>query len=325
MKPVKRAMIPENMKKPSRWITLLTVIVLMVGFISGWLAWLGRSWLERPDGLTAIFTVFAGVGTVGAVVVALFGIRYERRKAQEDREEAQRRFEAEQARARDELRDERERFEKAQAESRRQFLESQRQTQEALEEGRIQFLEAQHAAHRPLLVPIVQFPGNPSISMISDEVNWNIPDKSFWLRNVGTGIAMNIWGVLVQPETMPLPNIQYAGFVGAPLAPTDNSLEVLFLRNRTILTRADKIGEYALCIPRVSPEEQIDIQNGRGDKFIARLILTYHDIFGRKHASIFDFANRGVWVNRAFISDIAHDIGEMDEVRCKLLDEASRA
>ena len=311
------------MKKRIITIALLTLIVLMAGIIIGWLlspvgqTW-GREWLRKPDGLTAIATVLAGTGTVGAVIVALFGIRYERKKAQEDRVESQKRFEDEQARAKEVLNDEREQFEKAQAESQRQFLASQKQTQEALEEGRRQFLEAQYAACRPLLVPVAEFPGNPGIGPFLDEVNWNVDSKSIWLRNVGTGIATNIWGVLMQPETMPPPNIQYAGFVGSPISPTDHSLEVLFLRGRTKLTCEDTIDEHTLCVPKdLSPKQDFE-QNARGDKYLARLTLTYHDIFGRKHASIFDFTKRGVWVNRAFVPNIKHDLGEMDEAKDKL-------
>src|SRR6266702_5012491 len=107
---VKITMIHKDTNKRIIIIALIVVIVLVVGFIIGLLAWMGRSWLGRPDGLTAIFTVFAGVGTVGAVIVALFDIGNERKRAQEDRVEAQRRFE-----------------------------ESQKQTQDALEEGRRQF------------------------------------------------------------------------------------------------------------------------------------------------------------------------------------------
>jgi flagellar basal body-associated protein FliL len=108
--------------------------------------------------LVFVFVVGAAIATFCAVLVALFGMRNERIKAQEDRKDAQ-----------------------------EKFLASQKQTQDALEEGRRQFLEAQYATNRPLLVPTSQPSPDASCSVIAIEnvgsgVAINIWGYSYLLR-----------------------------------------------------------------------------------------------------------------------------------------------
>jgi len=70
-----------------------------------------------------------------------------------------------------------------------------------------------------------------------------------------------------------------------------------------------KIGKQTLYAPKAPTQEEIN----RGITLILmRLTLTYHDIFGRKHASTFDYTHLHKWVCVEFQSDIPQDIEELD-------------
>ena len=88
-----------------------------------------------------------------------------------------------------------------------------------------------------------------------------------------------------------------------------------FTRGGTTFDGDDKIGEYSLCVPEERAPEQNFNQSDRRDRCIARLTLTYHDIFGRKHASIFDLTQTGGWVEIAIIPNIEHDLGDLHEAK----------
>jgi hypothetical protein len=290
---------------------LLIVVVGIAGYLffssTSGQAW-ERDWIGNPIGLTAIATVGAAVGTVGAVLIAIYGTRFERRKAREEREETERRFTAEQQRAREVLEDERRRFQEAQEEGRKQFLASQKQTQDALEEGRRQFLENQYATNRPLLIPVPTEEVLPR-GASPHSIDWSLQVKHIRIQNVGTGVATNIWGVLMPPDPIPTSH-QYHARLGTPLPPESYSSEDNFgtyFMKGSILDCNDQIGGHTLCVPK----ERIGGE-GRGELIRARLTLTCFDIFGRKHASIFDFTTEGKWVNVAFIHNIEHDLGEMN-------------
>lgn len=254
------------MKKGSIKIYLAACVLLVIGIILLRIFWIAifpsvgawiHDWLGNPIGLTAIATVGTAIGTIGAVMIALYGTRNERRKAQEDREEG-----------------------------RRQFLASQRQTQDALEEGRRQFLETQYAANKPLLV-----------------LEHDIGSSGFLIRNCGTGIAMNImlsyWNhgeriLNIGSLVTAIPKKEFKAWSRNYFSKINN------------LTINDKIGEYTLGVPRVY-----------------RYILTYIDIFGRKHASVFeevtDLTLRiQAFLFVAFLNDIPLDIRDLIETREKV-------
>lgn len=286
-------------------------------------AWM-HDWLGTPNGLTAVATLLAAIGTFVAVTIALFGLRGERIRAAEDRKEARQQFEQEQERARNALEDERRRFQEAQAESQRQFLEAQEQAREDQEESRRQFLEAQYAADRPILVPLprMRIPldgGEP------ERIYWDDTRLPIEIRNVGPGIATNVWGVFMPPQPLPLSSHQYSLRLVAPLSSGDTvGRWEQFSRGGTMFNCDDKVSGYSLCVPReLAPEENFN-QLDRRDRRIARLTLTYHDIFGRKHASIFDYTQIGIWIEVAIIPNIEHDLGEMDEAKGHELMAAQR-
>lgn len=223
--------------------------------------------METPNGLTAIATILAAFATLCAVLVALFGMRYERIRAQEDRKDAQ-----------------------------------------------AKFLEAQYATNRPLLIPLELYVHNtPGI------IDWDAA-QFIKIHNGGTGIATNVWGVLMPPASVLSISNQHHIQFWIPLRPGVDSSEdiigTLFTRGGTLFSCDDKIGEYTLCIP--------EIQKGRGDR-TARLTLTYSDIFGRRHASIFDYTNTGNWVQVDILTNIQQRLDEIDQAkRIKLSEDITK-
>jgi hypothetical protein len=249
-----------------------------------------NKWIRDPVGLTAtataitaIATIGAAIGTIGAVIIAVNASRYERKEAQDDREVGQIRFQV-----------------------------SNAQTQQALEEGRKQFEETQHAAHRPILMPYNWEPHgfvNPPM-----KINWNDAEQIITIKNAGTGIATNVWGVLLPPESLPIISSQYSTRLRSPLV-NDDEAKKHFTKGGTMFNCGDKIGIHTLCLPKERAAEENLNSLDRSDRCIARLTLTCSDVYGKKHATIFDYTITGDWVGVAFIHDITYDLGEIDEAK----------
>ena len=97
---------------------------------------------------------------------------------------------------------------------------------------------------------------------------------------------------------------QYASRLGSPLAAGSSPVKVYLNQGTTQFQENDHVQGYTLSVP---PE--------RADRFLARLSITYQDIFGRKHASLFDLSDRGIWVNVAFLTAIERDLADLDAAR----------
>jgi hypothetical protein len=70
------------------------------------------------------------------------------------------------------------------------------------------------------------------------------------------------------------------------------------------------IGDYSFSAPKQPTPAELETQGALWR--VARLTTTYHDISGRKYASIFDYVyNRG-WYKVDIIRDIDHDLDDLD-------------
>jgi hypothetical protein len=181
------------------------------------------------------------------------------------------------------------------------------QAERVRDEARQQFLETQYNTSRPLLVPAVpdlteQYEAEEPITF-----DWESDTSFVTIQNVGTGIATDIWIALLPPAPLPEGTSHYVSRLGSPLAAGSNPVRV-YLRQETVLFReGNRLGAYALAVPSARDNDLSE----RADRFLARLSITYHDIFGRKHASIFDLNDRNLWVNVAFLAAISHDLGDI--------------
>jgi hypothetical protein len=187
------------------------------------------------------------------------------------------------------------------------------QTEKALEEGRQQFLEAQYNASRPLLVPAVadlteQYEAEEPITF-----DWESSTSFVTIQNVGTGIATNIWIAMLPPAPLPDPTHQYVSRLGLPLAPDAPPVKVYVRQGASLFHESNRLNGHTLSVP---PEHATG-PTERGDRFLARLSITCQDIFGRKHASIFDLNDRGNWVSVAFLTNIQYDLGDIDAAQAR--------
>jgi hypothetical protein len=181
------------------------------------------------------------------------------------------------------------------------------QAEKAQEEHRQEFLEAQYNASRPLLVPAAA-----DLSEIREldepmAFDWNSPNTFVTLQNVGNGVATNIWLVALPPAPAPADASQYICRLGTPLPAESDPAKVYLRQSAPVFAEHHHIKGHTLHIPPERAASQAD----PADHFLARLSITYQDIFGRKHASIFDLSDWGIWVNVAFLPNIEHDLAEI--------------
>ncbi len=186
-----------------------------------------------------------------------------------------------------------------------------KQAEEAIEENRNQFLEAQFNASRPLLVPISTDPGGQFETEEPVAIDWDVAQMFVTIQNVGTGIAANIWITLLPPAPMSDGNSQYVSRLGSPVATGGDPFKIYLQQGTGSFDEDDRINEHSLCVPPGQAAGSTD----RRDHFIARMCITYQDIFSRKHASIFDMSDRGIWVNVAFLTNVERDLGEIDATK----------
>ena len=160
--------------------------------------------------------------------------------------------------------------------------------------------ETQYAQYRPILTPFSTLP------LHMGELDSTVSELPLTLVNVGTGTALNTWGVLVPPKHVSLRPYSFRNQV--PLL-QENRAEVRFHFGRFLFTEKDKIGAYDLM-----PSSELTREDGtaRSLRYAARLTLTYLDVFGNKHATIYDLTNENEW---KFVADVRvqRDLDDMDK------------
>lgn len=148
---------------------------------------------------------------------------------------------------------------------------------------------------------------------------------SLALENAGQGLALNIQGTVYPPEPDP-PSNAVSGHVHKhryelPLRPGERIPKtegegVQWLAYAPILPPTTLIGgagqqhtQYSLWAPR----KPTVVEGAHGAlEMCARLTLTYADIFGRKHAAIYDLTKDNAWVNVAYLNSISADVSELE-------------
>jgi hypothetical protein len=174
----------------------------------------------------------------------------------------------------------------------RQIVASERQAQEAL-----------YNQQKPVLVPAGGL-GNIIETLDGKSyVVWGNQNRVIdGLRNIGVGPAFNIYGILFGPPLNSLPpHARYVVWNYPPLSPGEEG-DKITLEQFTNLNSETTMGGYPLYIP-----EDVDHIG-----IIARFTLTYHDVFNRKHASIYDYHAQYGWRCRGNFPNIEYDIRELD-------------
>jgi hypothetical protein len=135
------------------------------------------------------------------------------------------------------------------------------------------------------------------------------------IRNSGPGIALNIWGVVFEAEPELVVHKQtgqrHSHHYALPLEP-GKDIKVEWTAGGLPMNGDAEIGatiRYKLFAP--GKPTSAESQHGETEK-VARLTLTYSDIFGRKHAAVYDFTAQNQWETVAYLRNIAKDLSDLE-------------
>ena len=186
-----------------------------------------------------------------------------------------------------------------------------------------QTLESERDAQLPVLMPIapissrgrsVQDQMGAFSQYTTDGYDRNQPLAYVALHNVGPGIALNVCGVLFEP----LPDNETQRTTGQHHfhrydLPFTSGFEIRGEWNGMGLpfvgdAKLDKEQQYTLYAP---PTPSVGNLFLGATQINARLTLTYSDIFGRKHAAIYDLTAQWEWVSVAYLRNIPKDLGDI--------------
>lgn len=167
----------------------------------------------------------------------------------------------------------------------------------------------QYDSLRPLIVPCGSF------EKAQTEL-WESPEHFLEIENVGKGVATNLWGVIL-PPTDPSRDTSYQFSLRASLPlGSGKAVRARFERGGTLFTPEDTIENITLGVPKErAPAATLPDFISRRDRCVARLTLSYHDVFGLKHASIFDLTTTGVWVCVDVRKGISKDLSDLDAAK----------
>jgi hypothetical protein len=187
------------------------------------------------------------------------------------------------------------------------------QKQVAVSQEQVKISQEQlDSQQRPLLIPV----GTPIFHPEHDNwLKWEVNEQPISLRNLGTGTAFNIASILygctayihdspTGPKLYPsIHDPHWSRWLGMPIAPGEQE-------DRSLLQGNDHIGDYSFKAPEEPGMMAMATQGALWR--VARLTTTYHDISGRKYASIFDYVRNLGWYKVDVAQDITRDLFDME-------------
>lgn len=167
--------------------------------------------------------------------------------------------------------------------------------------------EQQFNQFRPVLYPSGRLGDIVDISNGTPHIKMEYQNQVIdGLRNIGVGPAFNIYGIIFgRPYKTNLPappHERYVVWNYPALAPGQQG-EKITLQQFTNIKSDTTIAGFPLYVP--DDVDHIGI--------IDRFTLTYHDVFNRKHASIYDYQGQYGWMCRGHFPNIESDIRELDQ------------
>ncbi len=142
------------------------------------------------------------------------------------------------------------------------------------------------------------------------------------VANGGAGTAFDLCGVLLGAAHDPaILSHRFTLWKDLPL-PAADSRDAILARGMSMVSGTTRIKEHPLQPPpKPHPGDEMIAAIPR---YTARLTLTYKDVFGRKHAALFDYSSQGRWENAVFLDDVEHDLADLDrEARRPLPSDAA--
>lgn len=189
----------------------------------------------------------------------------------------------------------------------------------AIRDNRKQTQQTQYNSSRPLLVP----EGAPKFQGDKPQwLDWNVNEQVLAVRNVGSGVALNVASVLYGCESYVVDwatnkrsesekSIHWTCWLGVPIA-SDETKEATHKKgNGNFYEKNMHIGQHSFNAP---PEPRV-VPHQNQPFIIARITITYLDIFKRKHASIFDYVQHtGGWQLVEFLEEIKEDLSDLEGI-----------
>jgi hypothetical protein len=164
--------------------------------------------------------------------------------------------------------------------------------------------EQQYNQFRPILYPggdLEKFVDRTSGKI---HVQWGYQNQEMaGLCNIGVGPAFNIYGVLFGPPVNSQPPQERYVLWNYPALSPGVPGDKITLSPGSSIASDTTIKGFTLYVP--DDEDHVGT--------LARFTLTYHDVFGRKHASIYDYHSVMGWISRGHFSDIEKDVYELDQ------------
>jgi hypothetical protein len=172
---------------------------------------------------------------------------------------------------------------------------------------------------RPVLVPV----GAPTFQREHENwLKWEESEQPLSIRNVGQGTAYNVASVLhgcasylhdISGRKVRDTNTSsnhWTRWLGVPIAPGETVEATLKVDGSKFAQGNREIGGYSLNAPD-EPEMAAIAREGALWR-VARVMMTYHDISGRKYASIIDYVMDRGWHMVANVRDLDHDLGDLE-------------
>jgi hypothetical protein len=201
-------------------------------------------------------------------------------------------------------------------------------------------LLARYDNARPILI-IVSSQQNIPLQQGNDSyLDWNNQPPVIEVCNVGNGPALNVRSVIYGPEAIALadPSTTPGGFIWKHLSGEKGKEERekhWYHWTTDVVSRGEQrklqhtlagafspikfseanksVGSKSHKYAFNAPKQPLSSPNSGEPWHLCRVAITYHDIFHRKHASIYDLIFRQGWQAEALIDDIISDLDDLAE------------
>jgi len=179
--------------------------------------------------------------------------------------------------------------------SRKQLRAILSQAQDMVKQNQEMVREDQFYRKFPIISPIgeislLKSPGS-RLYASDDNLQWSVEDPiMIKMRNVEDGLAFNVNCILYGPERLPFH--QFVSWDNISIEGRSSNKDIIFEHSQQMhLSRNDSIDG----IHPLYDESEDSRSNPIADR-IARLTITYHDIFGEKYVTIHNYTRKRKWV-----------------------------
>ena len=184
----------------------------------------------------------------------------------------------------------------------------------AIKDNRKQTQQTKYNLSRPLLVP----EGTPTFRGSSNMLDWSVNEQPMVIRNIGSGVALNVASVLYGCESYVVDfnrrsdqghNRHWTCWLGLPIASGDTKAAIHKFGSGNFYEKNMHIEKHRFN----APPEPLPSPNPDQPYILARITITYLDIFRRKHASIFDYVQHtSGWQLVEFLENIKEDLSDLE-------------